>query len=817
MPCRYRQPRSHASVRAGVGSLSATGKTVPDYAFGPKWYAGDLAERKPVIDAQVERQLREKLQVLQDAGELDSLEGVREQRARFIELFGPTVLKSVDGEALLRRMHDNLSRDSMVYWLEYKNDEQFHAQSFGGIGGRSALKFRFYHRKEDEKWVTGTNTDQREMDLSAAIDMARQHRDQILAIVSLLEAFPEGASDEASDQLQSDIEKAAPDLCRSAFVHKYISIVFPSKLDDFHSTEWQQFHLKKLLQLPPEREGLYAPAGIFARLAIHLGWPIHRFTEVCNARHGRPHRYWRVGTSDGSRSRNWWPLMRDGGVIAIGWPALGDLSGARPEMAAKEKLRALLTERYPNTPQYIGKAAKEILDFAATTQPGDLVIACEGETAIAVGRVTGSYQFATDGQPDCPHRIPVTWLDVGDWAIPNPSGLLQRTFVPADKHPANVVAIERRILGAISPLAPAPATKPTGPMASLAGWPAHIALVLERKKQVIVYGPPGTGKTYWAEETARELAARKAYRRAWSHLLPEEQKRVFDPTGATRSLVRMCCFHPGYGYEDFLEGYRPETVNGQLTFVQRDGVFKRLCQDAAAQPDVDFFLIVDEINRGDLPRIFGELLMVIETSKRGRPVTLAMSGQPFVVPTNVYLIGTMNTADRSIALLDKALRRRFGFVELLPEETALKDATVKSLPIWAWLESLNRRLCEHLGRDARNLQIGHAYFLVDGKPVLDPETFRRILREDVLPLLEDYCYDDWPTLEKILGKGLVDGTGQRFREGPLAEGNFDELFSALVAADPGIATSRRAVSAEAEPEVDGDDDDTNTSPTTASA
>jgi 5-methylcytosine-specific restriction protein B len=199
-----------------------------------------------------------------------------------------------------------------------------------------------------------------------------------------------------------------------------------------------------------------------------------------------------------------------------------------------------------------------------------------------------------------------------------------------------------------------------------------VQAVLERKSLVILFGPPGTGKTFWAERAALDLAAYWEFGRPFDRLEESENQAV---TGRTQSsgLVRLCCFHPAYGYEDFIEGYRPETANGQITFSLRDGVFKRLCKEAQQAPDRKFFLIVDEINRGDIPRIFGELLTVLEKDKRGKAIVLPLSGEPFRVPQNVFLIGTMNTADRSISLLDAALRRRFGFVELMPDSSVLGD------------------------------------------------------------------------------------------------------------------------------------------------
>jgi 5-methylcytosine-specific restriction protein B len=219
--------------------------------------------------------------------------------------------------------------------------------------------------------------------------------------------------------------------------------------------------------------------------------------------------------------------------------------------------------------------------------------------------------------------------------------------------------------------------------------------------------------------------------------------------------------------------------SGQLVFEARDGIFKWLCKAAILQPKRNFFLVVDEINRGDLPRIFGELLTTIEYDKRHNEITLPVTGSFFSVPRNVFLIGTMNTADRSISLMDTALRRRFGFVELMPDSTLLAGRMAGGLRLGAWLDARNTRLRRHLKRDARNLQIGHAY-LMPTQPITSVADFARVLRDDIIPLLEEYCYDDFGTLKDVLGGELVDAETGRIREDIFGANGEEDLIKAVL-------------------------------------
>ena len=300
--------------------------------------------------------------------------------------------------------------------------------------------------------------------------------------------------------------------------------------------------------------------------------------------------------------------------------------------------------------------------------------------------VGSSGDYLHEPGSDFPHRRPVEWLSLDEWKMPEPEGL-QTTVHRLKKYPVNLVEAERRSLGGpvvVPPPRPSTTASKGGESPQLGGVSGRIQSVLERKGQVILYGPPGTGKTFWAERAALELASYSLAGKPFDQLSDDEKAEV---VGGPESLgtVRMCCFHPAYGYEDFIEGYRPELHEGRMTFALRDGIFKQLCRDAEAQPERQFYLIIDEINRGDIPRIFGELLTVIEKDKRGKSVILPLSRSAFRVPPNVLLIGTMNTADRSIALLDTALRRRFGFVELMPDVSSSarpRSPASRSVPGW---------------------------------------------------------------------------------------------------------------------------------------
>ncbi len=248
-----------------------------------------------------------------------------------------------------------------------------------------------------------------------------------------------------------------------------------------------------------------------------------------------------------------------------------------------------------------------------------------------------------------------------------------------------------------------------------------IEKLLDDKRQVIFQGPPGTGKTFVARKLANCLSGSK-------------------------ERVRLVQFHPSYAYEDFVQGYRPALVSGQPGFELRNGPLLEAAEQARAEPDARHFLVIDEINRGNLSKVFGELYFLLEY--RDEEMRLLYADEPFSLPDNLYIIGTMNTADRSIALVDLALRRRFHFVEFHPDKPPVKGLLRRWLnknaadiaKVANVVDLANEKL-----RD-RQVAIGPSYFM---KPELDEERLRLIWEHNVLPYVEEHLYGEHDLLSKF--------------------------------------------------------------------
>ncbi|HIO42868.1 MAG TPA: AAA family ATPase, partial [Gammaproteobacteria bacterium] len=253
----------------------------------------------------------------------------------------------------------------------------------------------------------------------------------------------------------------------------------------------------------------------------------------------------------------------------------------------------------------------------------------------------------------------------------------------------------------------------------------------------ILYGPPGTGKTYNTVNIAKEILGAASLDEITSI---GRLKKEFP------NRIDFVTFHQSFAYDDFVEGLRASTTDtGSLTYKVEEGIFKRICQNV--EPGKPSVLIIDEINRGNISKIFGELITLIEDTKRQGEdeelvVTLPYSKESFSVPKELHIIGTMNTADRSLVMIDTALRRRFNFIEMMPEPELLEN--IEGIDCPKLLQTINERIEQVLDKEHA---IGHSFFI----KCKTAEDVINVFKNNLLPLLEEYFFDDFDKIQPILG------------------------------------------------------------------
>lgn len=284
----------------------------------------------------------------------------------------------------------------------------------------------------------------------------------------------------------------------------------------------------------------------------------------------------------------------------------------------------------------------------------------------------------------------------------------------------------------------------------------------------ILFGPPGTGKTYNTVNMALDIVCPiegSQWGKKTRDAAIQEYQKMLDA-----GQIVFVTFHQSMSYEDFIEGIKPEpTKDGKITYEVKDGIFKELCAKAKKDESQNYVMIIDEINRGNVANIFGELISLIEDDKRlgaseELHAELPYSHTIFGVPKNVYIIGTMNTADRSVEALDSALRRRFTFKEMMPKsELVPEEHNVRSI-----FKIINQRI--EVLKD-REHQIGHSYFM----GVNSEEGLKAVIYDKIIPLLQEYFYGDYEKIQLVLGEGFVKKESESVKFAGDKSGDFDVL------------------------------------------
>ena len=670
-----------------------------------------------------------------NSGKYDKIEEeCKKQVKEFLEEYNIDNLKKLSGKELLEKMF--LTKNSLTHELEVGM-----TKNILGIRGGSAYKFSLFKKNDEQFWKSGTPMNPKMLSDEEAIKVAEEELECLIQAINIINEIKQkyGFDDIESYKLLGErlnnIHKPA------AWFLKYIILNFIEFFPIFVRDEM----LKKLISIFNlefhGKNGKYLNLGEINLFRKGLGISNYKFgfivgdilNKLDNNQKNDDKRYWVY--SPGENAKIWNECCKND-YMAIGWKELGNLRN----YDNKNELKLKVQEIY-NRKGSAKNIKSELWNFCKEIKNGDIVYAKQGTHKIlGRGIVESDYKF-DNSQERFANIRKVKWerfdkpID-----IPNELGkFAPKALTDITKYEDTITYLENEFQSQNSLTENNISSENKNDNYTKKEFLAEVYIsendydilvnLLKTKRNIILQGAPGTGKTFAAKRLAYSIIESKNDER-----------------------VKLIQFHQSYSYEDFIMGYRP-TENG---FKLETGVFYDFCNKAKDDPNNDYFFIIDEINRGNLSRIFGELFMLIESDKRGQEYKVNLlydKNKEFYVPNNLYIIGLMNTADRSLAFLDYALRRRFAFFDMMPgfdNENFKKDLEKLKNDKFKNLIDCIKILNEEIKNDESlgvGFQIGHSFFCFKNDDKLD-ESLKRIVMYEILPLLREYWFDEADKIKK---------------------------------------------------------------------
>ena len=524
------------------------------------------------------------------------------------------------------------------------------------------------------------------------------------------------------------------------WIHEYLYWIAPDQFSIWHSQEWQR-HILFAHGIHPSCF-FYGRSGQICLLARKMRTTMEQFAVHCYNKFGEVRQFFRIGTSD--QGEDYFLEWKENHIAAIGWSDLGPLEQyAESEQLNKRELKGKLEQLYyPGVKQLASRKARELINFYQASNHC-IFVAMRGEQLLALGDQVGAYYY--NQSVKFSHRKPIQWhccFQDGE-KLPNKSEGLRTSFYEL-KDEENLLYLYQKYYKEVDQ------TEKIDCLEKESNTSFEFKQMTKREKRKdpicplnqILYGPPGTGKTYATVEYALAIIQNRQVDHSIQTEEQREQKMRQYHERVQAGQIVFTTFHQSYGYDEFVQGIRPDIHRETIQFQKKDGVFKVISDRALEHPEQKYVLIIDEINRGNISKIFGELITLIEEDKRLgelNELTITLpSGDRFAVPNNLYIIGTMNSADQSISIMDTALRRRFQFIEMLPQAEKIQNKTLRHV-----FQTLNQYLKKQLR--ISDLLIGHSFFMNRTEDDLGA-----IFNQMIIPLLYEYFYREEDKIREAL-------------------------------------------------------------------